>query len=742
MRNENILNTASLARALKLAQSQVKRGHTEAAKAIYTDILQRFPKNTNALQGLDDLLSGSASGSAMQLNADPPEGRIQNLIDLHSQGNLQEALEHANELIARFSDSAVLHNILGAVYAGLKDHESAIENYQKALKIKPDSAEMHNNLGNALQNLGDLDGAVESYRKALNINPIFAEAHNNFGNALQELGSALQEGARVEEAEASYRRAIELKPDYAAAHSNLGSALQELGKLEDAEASCRRAIVFQPDFAEAHSNLGNALQELGRPEEAEASYRKVIVLKPDFAEAHSNLGNALKELGRLEEAEESYSQAIGLKPDFAEAHNNLGVTLKNMGRPEEAEASHRQAILLNFDYAEARNNLGNALQALGRLEEAETSYSHAIGLKHDYAEAHNNLGVTLQKLGRLEEAETSYRQAISLKSDYAEAIMNLSIVLAYASDIDEAIQRSESVMKIDAENSGLRAAVNLAIFKFLENDLLASQQYLKASSRIQEKLSLEYKNEVIYWGYLQAILNWHQNKQNSSTDLVASRKLYVLGESHALVSHTLNIQYPDGDVLCESLLIKGCKQWHLGSLIRNQYKNKFESAFQSLPKSSDILLVFGEIDCRLDNGILKYKTRFPETDIKELVVTTVKNYLTYVVNKNLYRRHNVTIQGVPCPNINIRNTPKEEVFQLIELIKMFNFELKIESEKIGFDFLDVHKLTDRGDGFSNSTWHIDDYHLSPEAMMQAWSEHFASMDLSPGKVEISSVSKS
>jgi hypothetical protein len=35
----------------------------------------------------------------------------------------------------------------------------------------------------------------------------------------------------------------------------------------------------------------------------------------------------------------------------------------------------------------------------------------------------------------------------------------------------------------------------------------------------------------------------------------------------------------------------------------------------------------------------------------------------------------------------------------------------------------VHKLTNRGDGFSNAVWHIDNIHLSPDGMLEAWRKY-------------------
>ena len=221
------------------------------------------------------------------------------------------------------------------------------------------------------------------------------------------------------------------------------------------------------------------------------------------------------------------------------------------------------------------------------------------------------------------------------------------------------------------------------------------------------------------------ILSSHDNKSYANLDFITKKKLYVIGESHALVSHGLHIKISSDDFICKSLLIKGCMQWHLGSALKNQYKNKFEGIFHSLRKSSEVLLAIGEIDCRLNSGIIKHKNKFPEKNITQLISTTVENYLNYIYKINSSCEHKIIIQGVPCPNISTKNIPKEKVMELINLIREFNILLKNKSTEIGFGFLDVYKLTDRGDGFCNQSWHIDEYHLSPEGIHEAWRIHSA-----------------
>ena len=650
------------------------------------------------------------------VNADsenPSQQQLSSLLEHYQNGRLNEAEKLALSITNEFPKHQFAWKVLGVVLKQTGRVIDSLTAMQKSVDLMPQDAETHNNLGVTLQELGRLDEAEANLNQAIALKPAFVEAHYNLGITLKELG-------RLDGAAASYDKTIALKSDYAEAHNNLGITLQELGRLEDAEASCNRAIALKPDYAEAHSNLGITLQELGRLDEAEASCRQAIALKPAFADAHYNLGNTLQELGRLDKAETSYTQAIALKPDFAEAHSNLGNTLHELGRLDEAEASLNQAIALKPAFEDAHYNLGNTHKELGRLDKAEASYTQAIALKPDYASAHSNLGATLQELGRLDEAEASYNQAIALKPDYAEAMLNLSFTQNYMNDLEAEIVSLQNVLQIDSDDYGLRASVNLAICNFLEGEFAESKKHLLAATKIQGKTSSESKNERVYWRYLSNILKWHKNKYLGVKKGKNDKNLYVVGESHSLCSHHLCIQKSGVNFFCSAKLIKGCKQWHLGNAFRNQYKHQFETIFFALPKHSYVLVAIGEIDCRLDTGIIAHKKKFPEKQIKEIISNTIKNYLNYIVKNNSDYQHNVTIQGVPCSNLDVRNHSEKDIRQLGEVIKIFNYELKMQSQEKGFGFLDTHQLTNRGDGMSNGSWHIDGYHLSPEGMQEAW----------------------
>jgi len=528
---------------------------------------------------------------------------------------------------------------------------------------------------------------------------------------------------QLQDAIKSLEKAIAIKPDFTDAYYNLGLTFQELNMLEAAVKSYEKAIEIEPKYAIVHNNLGIVFRELGQINDSINCYKKAIASQPDFIEAFNNLGNVLKESDRLDDAVTCYEKAIVLDPNFVDAYNNLGIVLFEMGQFDDAIKLYERALEIEPSYAEVHNNLGNVLKNIGQLDEAAKSYKLSLELEPDFAEVHNNLGITLKEMGRLEEAEKFYRKAIELQPEYIEAMLNLSNLLDYMNNLDEAILILENILKMDKGIYRLKSAVNLAIFRFLEDDFGASKKHL---SEIKKTLDLESNTYLIYWKYLLKILSSYENKPSDNLDFITRKKLYVIGESHSLVSHGLHVKILNDDFICKSLLIKGCMQWHLGNSIRNQYKNKFEGLFHSLPKSSDVLLSIGEIDCRLNGGLIKYRNKYPEKNITQLIYTTVENYLNYIYKINSSCGHKVIIQGVPCSNIDTKNIPKEKVIELVNLIREFNMVLKDKSIEIGFGFLDVYKLTDRGDGISNQSWNIDEYHLSPEGVQEAWREYFFS----------------
>ena len=182
----NILDSLKLDKALKLAKQKSKEGSSAEARTIYKDILYKFPKNKRAIEGIKALL-GNTVGKASDVQ-DPPHDRLQILINLYEQGQLDQALNQATSLLREFPNSVMLYNICGVAYQGSGKLDAAISNFEQAISIKPDYAGTYSNLGLALQEKHNPEEAIEAYKKAIAIKPDYAEAFSNMGNAFQDLG--------------------------------------------------------------------------------------------------------------------------------------------------------------------------------------------------------------------------------------------------------------------------------------------------------------------------------------------------------------------------------------------------------------------------------------------------------------------------------------------------------------------------------------------------------------------------
>ena len=323
---------------LSYADALIKLNRIADAKALFNQAKDKGA-NGEAFDQLDQRLSELSVNSQ-----DPPSDQLQPIINLYTQGQLQQALSEVSEMLRRFPNSAVLYNIAGSANAGLMQYDAAIERYKQALKIKPDYAEAYYNIGSVLQSSGDRKGSIDSYQKALKIKPDYAEAHNNMGVCLNDLGD-------VWGAIESYKRAVSIKPDYAEAYYNMGIALNDKGDLVGAIGSFKRSLKIKPGYVEAYNHMGLALQVRGDLDAAIVCFKQALRINPDHVEAHYNMGIALNDKGDLDGSTESLKMALKIKPDYAGAAFNLSGLVENIS---ESKSWIEHCLRLDQNHLEAK----------------------------------------------------------------------------------------------------------------------------------------------------------------------------------------------------------------------------------------------------------------------------------------------------------------------------------------------------------------------------------------------------
>ncbi len=393
---------ASIRSTVAQAQALHDRGYKDDASALCREVLERQPKNFDALT-----LLGIMAANANQL---------------------QEAATWFAQAIQVDRRSAVAHNNHGNVLKSAGQFTAAIASYDRAIALDGHYAIAYNNRGNALRALQRLQPALESFDRAIALDPKVADFHVNRANTLQDM-------ARFEEAVAGYDRALAVSSGHFLAYNNRGNALRELERYDAALLDFDRAIDLHAEFPEAHNNRGLALADMARYLEAMPSFDRAIALRPDFASAFFNRGNALCELGRYPEAIADYDKAIALEPGAALVYNNRGNAFSELGQHHAAVASYDYALANDAVYANAHANRALSLRELGQSDAAMASCDRAIDIDPDHADAHCIRGILLQDRHELQAAVASYDQALGLRPEFASAHQNKGYALLLNGDL-------------------------------------------------------------------------------------------------------------------------------------------------------------------------------------------------------------------------------------------------------------------------------------------------------------------
>jgi tetratricopeptide (TPR) repeat protein len=364
----------SVDEAIVRAKSLAMLGDIDQAKQLYRTVLETFPNNKQAHDGLAEL-----DIFLKQINA---------LVVLYRQGRLEAVLEQGEALSKQYPQSFVLCDIMSTINARLRRWDAAKIFVTRMLQIKPDHAVTHYNLGIILKELGRHGEAIDCFIKAVQINPGYADAHNNLGNIFRELG-------RYDEAHQHYRKALELRPSQAEAHSNLADLLNVLGKTQEALAEARRAIALNPQYAEAYVNAAAITLTAGEPEEALRWLDRLATFAPDHPGGLLARARALLECDRPKEALEAARRAVTVTPESGEAANALGQVLAELDQSEEALAMFERAAMLPAPQPEdALINKGILLMQIDRNSEALAAYDEALAINHASARAlFNRVGI-------------------------------------------------------------------------------------------------------------------------------------------------------------------------------------------------------------------------------------------------------------------------------------------------------------------------------------------------------------
>jgi tetratricopeptide (TPR) repeat protein len=293
--------------------------------------------------------------------------RLLQAILLHQRGELETAIASYRVLLAEQPWQFDALRLLGAALAARGAHAQALQEYDRALRVRRDFAEVWTLRGASLSRLQRHAEAAESFGRAAALQPgnvdllrLSAEAQNaadgsSTGNAPDSTDSvaADEPGAVSMELRRRWHKACEL---------------HRSGQLEPAVDLLRKIVGVAPYFADARRILGAALYQQGKPAEALPEIEIALQTIADSGELWMLHGRVLSALGRFDEALHSNGRALGIQPEAVAAWTDRGHLLTALRQMSDAVQCFERACLLDPQSPQMQYNEALALLAAGQFE--------------------------------------------------------------------------------------------------------------------------------------------------------------------------------------------------------------------------------------------------------------------------------------------------------------------------------------------------------------------------------------
>jgi superkiller protein 3 len=170
----------------------------------------------------------------------------------------------------------------GAEMTNQKKYDEAAKNLEDALKIAPNYPDLHNVIGRVYASLKNWTKACDAFQKASDLDP------DNFEYAFNT-AVMLRTQKKYPEALKFAERACDIDPRSEPAHTSLGIILIMKRDHKKAKEVLNRAVELNPESASAHFYLGVAHEATNNLAEAEKEYKETLKIDAKHEEAQAGL---------------------------------------------------------------------------------------------------------------------------------------------------------------------------------------------------------------------------------------------------------------------------------------------------------------------------------------------------------------------------------------------------------------------------------------------------------------------
>ncbi|MDK2743640.1 MAG: tetratricopeptide repeat protein [Nitrospira sp. BO4] len=374
-----------------------------------------------------------------------------------------------------------------------QDFETALKEYQAALKADPESREVKSRLAALYFALGDLTQAVQYAEEV-------GQGTGQDPQLLTHMAGILASAGKHERALALLDKAIESAPERGESYFPKGLILLNQKRLAEAEQVVKKGLHYTADSPVGYYYLGRISVEAGNIDQALASFERAITVNPSFEPAYlaqASVYESRQEKGKAVAVLKRYlSQVNPRNRDIRQHLIQLYIATKDYDaglaelekmledNPGDLDAQLRMALIYGEkkEFAKAISQLTDILKAkpaelkvrdyLGYLYEemkdfpkAMETYRYNIHLDPRFADSHIHLGVLLYRLKQFPEAVTHLNEAVRLMPKQPEPHIVLGLAHLQSEQFDRASQAFEEGIRHNPKNADLHFNLGTAYDK-------------------------------------------------------------------------------------------------------------------------------------------------------------------------------------------------------------------------------------------------------------------------------------
>lgn len=467
--------TPNLAAVLKRGASLVAAGQLSEARNLYEQTLRSFPDDADLLFGLGTVFfrernwPKAIENYRSSVNARP--GDVKVLYYLAEAFFAQADLDRARQTIAMAAslapnDAHICQKYGEYLAVNIEGRKEGLSWLEKARRLDPKLPRIDFDIARTQFELTDYQSAIANFDAALRQDSANGEASFYLGESWANLGE-------WEKARSFYSYAVSRRYEKGPAFYGLGRAQVELREFEAAVGTLQHAVDLQPSLIKAHFQLAKAYRQLGRTREAQHETELFSEMTDRVDTSRELEGPEEQQVWKqvkplLEANQERDALQLLAKspaaeaPGQAEPHYLLGTMYYSMGRRDDAKRVLTIARTQDPQSARIAAYLGMVQLSGGEAAAAEKSFQEALALDSAETIALIGMGGIRYQQGRwpcaieyLEKSRTADPDALFLLCDSyykigkpEKALVTAEVIRALGAEKKDLLDRLNQLVAI------------------------------------------------------------------------------------------------------------------------------------------------------------------------------------------------------------------------------------------------------------------------------------------------------